>query len=57
MALAKLRTCACSSGVTGSGAETFERVDQRVREAVQPVSVLDDAFALDVVENFADLLG
>src|SRR5437764_11706507 len=38
-------------------AEALERVDQRVSEAVQAVSVLDDAFALDIVKDFANLLG
>ncbi len=34
-----------------------QRLDQSVRKAVQPIAVLHDAFALDVVEHFADLLG
>jgi hypothetical protein len=38
-------------------AEPFESVDQGMGEAVESVSVLDDAFPLNVVENFADLLG
>src|SRR5215831_6983799 len=38
-------------------AEPFESVDERVREAVEAVSVLDDALAFDVVEDFADLVG
>src|SRR5450631_1164666 len=37
--------------------ETFEGIDQGMREAVQSVAVLDDAFALHVVENLAHLLG
>jgi len=40
-----------------SGAEALERVDQSVGKAVQAVSVFDDAFALDVVEDFADSFG
>ena len=56
MVCAKLMTCAWSSGVTGSVAQSLESVDQRVREAVQAVSVLHDALALHVVQNFANLL-
>ena len=38
-------------------AEPLERVHQRVRKAVQAVTVLHDAFALYVVEHLAHLLG
>jgi hypothetical protein len=38
-------------------AEFLERVHESVGKAVEAVSVLDDAFALDVVEDLADLLG
>jgi len=41
----------------GNRAQALKGIDQRVGEAVQAVSVLDDAFALDIVEDFADLLG
>jgi hypothetical protein len=41
----------------GNRAEALERIDQRMGEAAQAVSVLDDTFTLDVVENFPDLLG
>src|SRR5215469_11010022 len=37
--------------------QLLEGVDERVSEAVQSVSMLDDAFALDVVQNFAHLFG
>ena len=35
--------------------ETFEGRDQRMREAVQTISVGHDVLALHFVENFADL--
>ena len=38
-------------------AKPLKRVHQRVRKAVQAVAVGHDAFALNVVENFAYLLG
>ena len=38
-------------------AQPFKRIDQRMRETVQPVAVFHDAFALHVVEHFAHLLG
>src|SRR5579863_2786595 len=38
-------------------AEPFKCVNQRVSEAVQAVTMLHNAFSLDIVENFADLLG
>ncbi len=57
MVCAKLWIWACNSGVTGRNAQALKRIDQRVREAVQAVAVRDDAFALDVVEHFAHLLG
>ena len=38
-------------------AEPFECVDQRVREAVQTITVSYDALALHIIEHFADLLG
>src|SRR5690348_4149224 len=41
----------------GNGAEALKGIDQRMGEAVQAVSMLDDAFALDLVEHFANLLG
>ena len=44
-------------GSDWGGTETLEGVDEGVGEAVQSVSVLNDAFALDVVQDFADLLG
>jgi hypothetical protein len=37
-------------------AQALKRIDQRMGEAVQPVAVFQDAFALYVVENFANLL-
>ena len=57
MVCAKLWIWACNSGVTGPNAQAFKRIDQRMREAVQAVSVLHDAFALHIVEHFAHLLG
>ena len=41
--------------MTGVDAQALKSVDQRMRETVQAVAVLDDAFALDVVEHFANL--
>src|SRR5579872_1647390 len=41
----------------GNGAEALKGIDQRMGKALQAVSVLDDAFALDIVEHFAHLLG
>jgi len=38
-------------------AEPFKGINQSVREAVQAVSVLHNAFPLHIVENFAHLLG
>ena len=38
-------------------AQAFEGVDKGMRETVQPIAVLYDAFALYVVEDFAHLLG
>ena len=38
-------------------AEALECVNQSVPEAVQAVTVLDIAFAFDIVEHFANLLG
>ncbi len=40
-----------------NGAQALEGIDQSVGETVQSVSVLHDAFALDVVEDFPHLLG
>src|SRR5215467_13108385 len=37
-------------------AQTLEGIDQRIGKAVEAVSVLDDTFALDVIEDFANLL-
>src|SRR5579864_3137158 len=44
-------------GRYGKRAQPLKGVDQGVGEAVQAVAVLDDAFTLDVVEDFAHLLG
>jgi hypothetical protein len=41
----------------GHRTEALECVDESVGKALQAVSVLDDAFALDIVEDFANLLG
>src|SRR5579859_171746 len=41
----------------GNGAEALKGIDQRMGKALQAVSVLDDAFALHVIEDFADLFG
>jgi hypothetical protein len=37
-------------------AEAFECIDKSVGKAVEAVSVLHDAFALDIIEHLADLL-
>ena len=39
------------------GAQALESIDQCVGETLQSVSVLHDAFALDLVEDFPHLLG
>ena len=36
--------------------QAFECIDKSVGKAVEAVSVLDDAFALDIIEHLADLL-
>ena len=54
--LAKLMTWACKFRSDRRRTEFLEGVDESVREAVQAVSVLHDAFALDVVQDFANLL-
>ena len=38
-------------------AQAFECVDKSVGKAVEAVPVFDDAFALDIIEHLADLLG
>ena len=38
-------------------AEPLKRADERMREAVQSVTVSHDAFALHIVKNFAHLVG
>jgi hypothetical protein len=38
-------------------AEPLKRIHQRVRKAVQAVTVLHNALALHIVEHFAHLLG
>ena len=40
-----------------NGAQAFEGIEQSVSEALEAVAVLDDAIALDVVENLANVLG
>ena len=40
-----------------NGAQAYEGIDQGVSEAVETVSVLDDAFALDIIEDFANMIG
>lgn len=37
--------------------EPLESANQGVREAVQAITVSDNAFALDIVEHFPDLFG
>src|SRR5579864_1880973 len=39
------------------GTQAVEGIDQSVGKAVEAVSVFDDAFALDIIEHLADLLG
>jgi len=41
----------------GHGAEPFEGIYESMGKAVETVSVLYYAFALDIVEDFADLFG
>ena len=38
------------------GTQPLEGIDQRMGEALEAVSVLDDAFAFNVVEHFSHLL-
>ena len=38
-------------------AQTLKGIDESMRETVQSVAVFHDAFALDIVEHFAHLLG
>jgi hypothetical protein len=44
-------------GRDGNRAQAFESIYQSMGKAVETVSVLHNAFALDVVEDFADLFG
>ncbi len=57
MVWAKLIDLRVQLGRDRDDAQALKRIDQRMRKAVQAVSVLYDAFALHIVEHLAHLLG